>query len=49
MKPLALRVQNAQEPDWPCVRVAGPVREVGVEFGDLTDGEDEVLVSDYQT
>jgi hypothetical protein len=45
----ALGAEDAQELDRLCVRVAEPVREVGVEFGDLAGGEDEVLIAEYQT
>jgi hypothetical protein len=43
-----LRTENAQELHRLRVGVAEPVREVGVEFGDLARGEDEVLIAEYQ-
>jgi hypothetical protein len=43
----ALGAEDAQELHGVCVGVAEPVGEVGVEFGDLAGGEDEVLVTEY--
>ena len=48
MESFALGAEDAQELDRPRVGVAEPVREVGVEFGDFTGGEDEVLVTEYE-
>jgi DNA-binding MarR family transcriptional regulator len=47
VEPLALRAEDAQEFDGPGVGVAEPVREVGVEFGDLAGGEDEILLTEH--
>ncbi len=42
----ALRAEDAEEFHGVFVDVAEPVREVGVELGDLALGEDEVLVAE---
>lgn len=42
----ALRAEDAEEFHGVFVGVAEPVREVGVELGDLTLGEDEVLATE---
>jgi len=43
---LALRTEDAEELHGTLVGVAEPVRQVGVELGDLSLGEDEVPVAE---
>ena len=48
MEAFALGAEDAQKLHRPFVGVAEPVRQVGVEFGDLARGEDEVLVGEHE-
>ncbi|GAA4607365.1 hypothetical protein GCM10023195_27830 [Actinoallomurus liliacearum] len=46
MDPFPLGTEDAQELHRPRVGVAEPMREVGVELGDLAGREDQVVVTE---